>query len=113
VPRLALVDTELFGAIWLYSMIKSCTLTRHYLHLQKSRPRLAEKADESEAQDDVLDDLNKALSNAPIKIADMGEELVMPQFINLLANKQYMAGEIPGLDFHLPDWQIGPPQSRL
>jgi hypothetical protein len=37
----------------------------------------------------------------------------MLQFIKLLANRQHMAGEMPDLDVHLPDWQIGPPQSRL
>ena len=40
VPRLTVVDTEPFG---LHSMIKSDTLTRHDLQLQKSWLRLAKK----------------------------------------------------------------------
>jgi hypothetical protein len=108
--RLAVVDTEPFG---LHSMIRSDTLTRHDLHLQKSWLRLAKKADESEAQDDVPDKLDKACPNTPIKMADMGKTSHALECIRLLVNRPHMAGKIPDLDVHLPDWQIGPPQSRL
>jgi hypothetical protein len=98
--RLAVVDAEPFG---LHSTIKSDTLTLHDLHLQKTWLRLAKKADESEAKDDVLDKLGKACQITPIKNADMGTTSHALECIRLVVNRPHMAGEIPDMDVHLPD----------